>query len=260
MENRMLAIDQSIFGSDDNFVVLVRDEATGQTATIDAIDGSAISARLQQLGWGLDLILVTHHHGDHTAGVAALKEQFGATVVAPAAEASRIPAVDRGVREGDTVNIGRAIFEVIETPGHTSGHVAYWSAEEKVAFVGDTLFSLGCGRVFETPLETMWTSLQKLRALPRETAVYCGHDYTATNGRFALTLEPANLDLEARIAEVTRLRAEGKATLPTTIGAERATNPFLRADRPRLRRAIGMAKADPAAVFSEIRRRKDSFR
>lgn len=255
----MLAIDQTIFGSDDNFVVLVRDEATGMTAAIDAVDGPAIAARLKERGWGLDLILVTHHHRDHTAGIATLKKQFGSTVVAPAAEASRIPAVDRAVREGDTVNVGRAIFEVIETPGHTAGHVAYWSAAEKVAFVGDTLFSLGCGRVFETPLETMWASLQKLRALPRDTAVYCGHEYTAANGRFALTLEPSNLDLEARVAEVARLRAAGEPTLPTTIGAERATNPFLRADRPRLRRAMGVAKAEPAVVFAEIRRRKDAF-
>ncbi|MCW5713536.1 MAG: hydroxyacylglutathione hydrolase [Bauldia sp.] len=259
MECGMLAIDQSIFGSDDNFIVLVRDDATGQTAAIDAVDGHAIAERLRQLGWGLDLILVTHHHRDHTAGIAMLKGEFGATVVAPAAEAGRIPAVDRGVHEGDTVNVGRAIFEVIATPGHTAGHVAYWSAEEKLAFVGDTLFSLGCGRVFETPLETMWTSLLKLRALPRDTAVYCGHDYTAANGRFALTLEPSNLDLEARMAEVARLRADGRPTLPTTIGAEQATNPFFRADKPRLRRAIGMAGGDPAAVFAEIRRRKDSF-
>lgn len=255
----MLAIDQSIFGSDDNFIVLVRDDATGQTAAVDAVDGPAIAARLRDLGWGLDLILVTHHHRDHTAGITALKQQFGATVVAPAADAGRIAGVDRGVREGDTVNIGSAIFEVIETPGHTAGHIAYWSAGEKVAFVGDTLFSLGCGRLFEGTPETMWASLQKLRALPRDTVVYCGHDYTAANGRFAVTLEPSNLDLEARIAEVAQARAEGRATLPTTIGAERATNPFLRADRPRLRRAIGMAKADPAAVFAEIRRRKDSF-
>lgn len=255
----MLAIDQTIFGSDDNFVVLIRDEETGATASVDAVDGPAIAARLRQLGWGLDLILVTHHHRDHTAGIPMLKKQFGCAVVAPAAEAGRIPAVDRGVHEGDTVNVGRAIFEVIGTPGHTAGHVAYWSAEEKVAFVGDTLFSLGCGRVFETPLETMWASLQKLRSLPRDTAVYCGHEYTAANGRFALTLEPSNLDLEARIAEVARLRAAGEPALPTTIGAEQATNPFLRADKPRLRRAIGMARAEPAAVFAEIRRRKDAF-
>ncbi|MCC6735997.1 MAG: hydroxyacylglutathione hydrolase [Bauldia sp.] len=255
----MLAIDQSLFGSDDNFVVLVRDEATGAVATIDAVDGDFIARRLRALGWGLDLVLVTHHHRDHTAGIPALKAAFGARVVAPAAELGRIAGVDRGVGEGDTVNIGRAIFEVIETPGHTSGHIAYWSAGEKVAFVGDTLFSLGCGRLFEGSPETMWASLQKLRALPRDTAIYCGHDYTAANGRFAATIEPQNLDLEARIAEVARLAAAGRPTLPTTIGAERATNPFLRADRPRLRRALGMAKTTPEAVFAEIRRRKDSF-
>lgn len=254
-----LVFDQFICRSD-NFGVLVHDRGTGVTASIDAPDAAAIEARLQALGWTLDLILVTHHHSDHTAGIRALKATHGCTVVAPAAEAASIPAIDRIVVGGETVAVGDASFMVIETPGHTAGHVAYWSESEAVVFAGDTLFSLGCGRVMEAPYETMWESLVKLKDLPRETVVYCGHEYTEANGRFAMTIEPNNLDLQARVEEVGRLVAAGEATLPTTIGAERSTNPFLRADKPRLRRALGMEDATAAEVFTELRKRKDAFR
>ncbi len=253
-----LLIDQFICRTD-NFAVLVRDEATGFTASVDAPDGAAIQRRLSELGWKLDLILCTHSHGDHTAGNLSLKAATGCTIVGPAAEASRIPGIDRTVSEGDVVTIGSAIFDVLDTPGHTDGHIAYWSAGEEVAFVGDTLFSLGCGRIQPGAAAAMWTSLSKLAALPRDTSFYCGHEYTEANGRFAVTIEPNNLDLEARIAEVAQLRAAGKPTLPSTIGVERATNPFLRAASRRRRRATGMEQAEPAEVFAELRRRKDAF-
>jgi hydroxyacylglutathione hydrolase len=254
----VLTVDPFICRTD-NYAVLLHDEASGETALVDAPDGEAILGRLRRRGWQLGSILTTHHHGDHTAGNIALKAATGCTVIGPAAEAGRIPGLDRGVREGDAVLIGAARFEVIETPGHTVGHVAYWCAEEKLAFVGDTLFSLGCGRLFEGTAATMWESLARLARLPRETRVYCGHEYTEANGRFAITVEPDNRDLRARIDEVARLRRQGKPTLPTTIGQELATNPFLRADRPRLRAAIGMEHSSPEEAFAELRRRKDIF-
>lgn len=244
----------------DNYGVLIHDPAAGVTATIDAPDGAAISARLRQNGWSLDFILVTHHHGDHTAGNLALKQETGCRIIGPAKEAGSIPGIDRTIGEGDLVEVGAAAFEVIETPGHTAGHISYWSEGEKLAFVGDTLFSLGCGRLFEGSAETMWQSLCRLAELPRDTRIYCGHEYTAENGRFAATIEPNNLDLEARIAEVAALRAAGEMTLPTTIGQELATNPFLRAGKRRLQMAIGMESAEPVEVFAELRRRKDNFR
>ncbi|MGD9739116.1 MAG: hydroxyacylglutathione hydrolase [Bauldia sp.] len=243
----------------DNFGVLVHDEATGTTAAIDAPDAVAIEQRLRARGWHLGLILVTHRHGDHVAGNRALKALTGCTIVGPAAEADAIPEIDVRLGEGDEVRVGETIFHVIATPGHTAGHIAYYSADAAVAFVGDTLFSLGCGRV-ETDMTTMWQSLQKIGALPRETVLYCGHEYTEANGRFAITIEPNNLDLEARIAEVSRLRASGGMSIPTSVGQELATNPFLRSDRPRLRRALGMEKVDPAEIFATLRRRKDAFR
>lgn len=242
----------------DNFGLLVHDEATGTTAAIDAPDAAAIERRLRDRGWRLNLILVTHRHGDHVAGNRALKALTGCRVVGPAAEADAIPEIDHAIRDDDEVPVGATPFRVIATPGHTAGHVAYYSEAAAVAFVGDTLFSLGCGRV-ETDMRTMWLSLRKLGALPRKTALYCGHEYTQANGRFAVTIEPNNLDLEARIADVSRLRASGRPTIPTTVGQELATNPFLRADRPRLRHALGMEHADPEDVFATLRRRKDAF-
>jgi len=254
----MLTIEQFICRTD-NYAVLVHDEASGETAAIDAPDAAAILERLSRRGWQLGMLLNTHHHFDHVGGNLALKEATGCVIVGPAAEAARIPGIGRRVGEGDRVAVGAAEFEVIETPGHTAGHISYWSAGEEIVFAGDTLFSLGCGRMFEGTPEVMWHSLQKLARLPRGTRLYCGHEYTETNGRFAITVEPNNLDLQARVAEVAELRAAGKMTLPTTIGQELATNPFLRSDRPRLQVAIGMKNAAPADVFGELRRRKDAF-
>jgi hydroxyacylglutathione hydrolase len=243
----------------DNYGVLLHDSVSGATAAIDAPEAAAVEAALAEAGWRLNDILVTHHHGDHTGGIEPLKQRYGCRVVAPAREASRIPLVDIPVREGDAVRVGSLAASVLETPGHTNGHIAYWFKSEGVVFVGDTLFSVGCGRVIEGTPETMWRSLAKLRDLPDETKIYCGHEYTAANVRFALTVEPENAALRARAEEVSRLSAAGEPTIPTTIGQEKAVNPFLRADVPAVAAAVGLANAPPAQVFAEIRGRKDRF-
>jgi hydroxyacylglutathione hydrolase len=180
-------------------------------------------------------------------------------VFGPAAEAARIEGLTDLLKEGDYAHVGEIAAKVLETPGHTAGHISYWFEDDELAFCGDTLFALGCGRVFETPLSVMWNSLVKLSGLPGETEVYCGHEYTLANARFALTIEPDNVALQMRAEEVARLRALGKATLPTTISAELTTNPFLRAEEPGIQARLGMNGADPATVFAEIRGRKDRF-
>jgi hydroxyacylglutathione hydrolase len=244
----------------DNFGVLIHDTETGLTAAIDAPEEAPIRAALARRGWTLDEIIVTHHHGDHTEAILPLKADFSAIVTAPEAEAAKIPGVDKTVKEGDTVRLGAVSINVIETPGHTLGHVSYLVPSEKLAFVGDTLFSIGCGRIIEGTPPMMWNSLKRLAQLPRDTAIYCGHEYTEANIRFALTIEPNNIDLQGRAEEARRQRAEGRATLPVLIGDELAANPFLRADHPRLRRAVGMQDAPAEAVFAEIRKRKDNFK
>ena len=242
----------------DNYGVLLHDPATGATASVDAPDADPILAALAERGWTLTDILVTHHHADHTQGIPKLKERFpAAKICGPAREADRIPNLDIQVREGDVVSVGSAKARVIETPGHTLGHVAYHFGDDGVAFCGDTIFSLGCGRAFEAPYAVLWNSLQKIAALPAETQLYCGHEYTQANAKFALTIERDNPRLAARVEEVARLRSAGKPTLPTTVAAELATNPFLRAEEPSVQAAVGMAGADPAAVFGELRSRKD---
>jgi len=243
----------------DNYGVLIHDEDSGMTAAVDAPDVDVVLGQLDALGWSLDLLLITHHHHDHVAGNLAIKQATKCTIVGPDKESGSIPGLDRSVVDGETVALGAQSFSVIDTPGHTAGHVAYWCAGSHLAFVGDTLFSLGCGRLFEGTAPEMFASLAKLAALPRETVLYCGHEYTAKNARFALTIEPNNIDLRARAEEVEQLQKEGKMTLPTTIGQERATNPFLRADRRRLRAAIGMERDAPETVFAELRRRRDNF-
>lgn len=241
----------------DNYAVLLHDAATRQTAAIDASDADAIAGALRERGWTLTDIFVTHHHGDHTAGVAALKQQWGATVHGPAADTAPIPALDKPLKGGARFRFSGAAVAVIDAPGHTSGHIVYHLPEDQVAFVGDVLFSLGCGRVFEGTMAQMWTSLDTLRRLPPETIVYCGHEYTLANARFALTVEPGNLALQKRAEEVTHLRAKSMPTLPTTIGAERAANPFLRPESAEIRKMLGMPAATDAEVFAELRERKN---
>jgi hydroxyacylglutathione hydrolase len=243
----------------DNFGVLLHDPQTGATAAIDAPEAGAVEAALTKTGWKLTDILVTHHHADHTAGIGELKARHHCRVVAPRAEAQRIAHVDETVGEGDAVKLGALQGRVIDTPGHTAGHVSYFFSADKVAFVGDTLFSIGCGRVIEGNPEMMWQSLLKLRALPDDTQFYCGHEYTDANIRFAKTIEPHNKALETRAAEVKGLLAAGKPTIPATIGAEKAENPFLRADVAAVAQSVGLAGSPAWKVFAEIRERKNRF-
>ena len=244
----------------DNYGALVHDSATGATASIDAPESAPIIAALTERGWSLTDVLITHHHADHIQAVPELKSRFPRLKVhGPAKEAARIPFLDILLGEGDHARVGSLEAKVLETPGHTLGHIVYYFENEEIAYCGDTLFSLGCGRVFETPYAVLWNSLVKLAALPGETQIYCGHEYTEANGRFAVTIEPDNPALRARIEDVARLRADRRPTLPTTISAELAANPFLRAEVPAVQAAVGLAGADPAAVFAEIRARKDRF-
>jgi hydroxyacylglutathione hydrolase len=243
----------------DNYGVLIHDPETEATAAIDAPDADELLAALQDKGWVLTDILVTHYHHDHTAGIETLKRLTGCTVVGPAREAGLIPGLDVEVKEGDTVEVGSANGRVIETPGHTRGHVSYFFPEEGLVFVGDTLFSVGCGRLLEGDAKTMWSSLSKLARLPPETKLYCGHEYTNTNCRFALTVEPENEALQERAAEAADNAAKGAPSLPTTIGQELATNPFLRPSSSDIQKRLGMEGRELSEVFGEIRQRKDRF-
>jgi len=245
----------------DNFGLLVRDEETGAVASIDAPDGEAIAAEARRIDWPLSDVWLTHHHLDHIEGVPSLREAFpGLRVVGARQDRHRLGGVDILVEEGEHILLGASRARVIDVCGHTRGHIAYHFAEDEIVFVGDTLFSLGCGKVFEGSMEEMYDSLQKLADLPDETRVYCGHEYTQANARFALTVDPENSLLAARAKEVDLLRAQGSFTLPTTIGLERATNPFLRAEDPLVQRAVGMSEGEPVGVFAKIREMKNAFR
>ncbi|RAI35008.1 hydroxyacylglutathione hydrolase [Rhodoplanes serenus] len=243
----------------DNYGVLVHDPVTGATAAIDAPEAWAVDAALQATGWQLTDILVTHHHGDHVGGIVELKERHGCRVTAPAHERQPIPAVDATVTGGNTVTVGRLVAQVIDTPGHTAGHITYVFPDDKLAFVGDTLFSIGCGRVIECAPEIMWDSLLRLRELPDDTLIFCGHEYTQANIRFALTIEPDNPTLKARAAEADRQVAAGQPTIPTTLGEEKRANPFLRADVPAVAAAVKMTGKPAVQVFAEVRERKNRF-
>lgn len=242
----------------DNYGYLVHDPASGETAAIDTPDPDRIMAEANSKGWTITQIWNTHWHPDHTGGNQAIKDATNCIVIGPAGEESKIPALDRAVTEGSIVNLGTHTARVLDLPGHTLGHCAFVMEDDGVAFVGDTLFALGCGRLFEGSAEQMWDSLSKLKALPEDTTVYCAHEYTAANAKFAITIEPENADLLAYCARVSELRAENKPTVPTSIAAELAANPFLRADNPALQAAMGHAN-DPVATFAEIRKRKDNF-
>ncbi len=242
----------------DNYVYLLREPGSGRIGVVDPSDAQPVIEALERLGWTLTDIINTHHHNDHTGGNLELKEKYGCPVVGPRADRDRIAGIDMDVGDGDTYRLGEAEAKVFDTPGHTSGHIAYWFPESKALFCGDTLFALGCGRLFEGTAEQMWRSLSKFRAVPDDTLVYCAHEYTQANAKFALTVETDNAALKARAREIDAMRAADRPTVPSTMGVERETNPFLRADLDSVRRAVGMEGAAPAEVFGEIRSRKDN--
>ncbi len=243
----------------DNYGYLLHDHATGATAAVDAADDRAIMEALARRGWALSDIIVTHHHWDHTDAIAPLKQAFDVTVSGPAREEAKIAGLDNPVQGGDTLMIGSLKLEVIDTPGHTLGHVAYFERQSSSLFCGDALFSLGCGRIFEGTPEQMWTGLKNLRELPDQTLAYCGHEYSAANAAFALSVDPDNEALKARAAEIAALRAKDRPTIPFLLGEDKLANPFLRADAPELAAVMGMPGADPARVFAAIRKAKDGF-
>jgi hydroxyacylglutathione hydrolase len=243
----------------DNYAYLLHDPADGLCAVVDPSEPDPVTRALAARGLKLTHILNTHHHFDHTGGNIPLKEMFGAAVVGPEKDGERIPALDIGVTESAPWKFGSYTARILEIPAHTRAHIAFVFADEDIAFTGDTLFAMGCGRLFEGTPQMMWSSLSKLMRLPDAMRIYCGHEYTLSNGRFALTVEPNNPALQARVREVESVRAQSQPTIPSTMGLEKKTNPFLRPDSPEIRRTLGMHEADDVAVFAEIRRRKDNF-
>ncbi|AWN41176.1 hydroxyacylglutathione hydrolase [Methylobacterium durans] len=244
----------------DNIGVLMRDPATGACAAIDVPEAAPVLKVLDETGWRLTDILVTHRHADHIEGIPEVKRATGARVTAPAKAGGAVPEVDVAVSEGDTVRVGDLAGQVWETPGHCADHVTYWFRDAGIVFAGDTLFTLGCGRVMESPPETLWHSLTRFLALPDGTEVFSGHDYVLSNARFALAAEPDNENLKARAEEAERASRENRFLIPSTLGIERATNPFLRSTESALARAVDLSPgADPAAVFVALRAWKNRF-
>lgn len=255
----MLQIEQLPVLSD-NYVYLVREPVSGQVAVVDPAEAAPVLAALARLGWPLHFILNTHHHPDHVGGNAELITATGCKVVGAAADAARIPGLAIPVSAGERFALGQATAEVLEVPGHTRAHIAFWFRDSAALFCGDTLFALGCGRLFEGTAAQMWDSLSQLRALPADTRVYCAHEYTQSNGRFAIHVEPDNAALVARLEEVAALRAAGKPTVPSTLAEECATNPFLRPESTSIQRTLGLVGAPPAEVLGATRALKDGFR
>ena len=243
----------------DNYAFILRDQATGTVALVDAPESGPIIAALNEKEWGLDLILLTHHHYDHIDGVPDLVEAYGSKVIGAKADAKRLPPLDIALNEGDEVRVGETVGTNFDVSGHTVGHIAFHFPTAKAVFTADSLMALGCGRLFEGTPDMMWASLSKFAALPDDTIVYSGHEYTAGNAKFALTIEPDNAALQTRAKDITDRRANNLPTVPSALALERATNPFLRAHLPEVKAAIGMADASDAAVFAEIRKRKDNF-
>lgn len=243
----------------DNYLYLIHEPKSGQTAIVDPALEEPVIAELEKRGWTLTHIINTHHHWDHVGANLALKERFGLTIIGPKADEGRIPGIDICVDEGEQITLGDAVADVYFVPGHTRGHIAYHFAEANALFCGDTLFSMGCGRLFEGTPAQMWHSISKLAVLPDETLIYCAHEYTTANGNFALSIEPKNAALIARMADVAALRKNGKPTVPTTLGLEKKTNPFLRPMSTEIQQTVGLTGAALTDVFAEVRHRKDNF-
>ena len=243
----------------DNFAFLIRDPATGTVALVDAPEAAPVLAALRERNWPLHLILLTHHHDDHIQAAPELRDVTGAQIWGAAADAHRLPPLGRALQEGDSVSVGNEAGTVIDVPGHTRGHIAFYFAGSGLAFTADSLMAAGCGRLFEGTVDEMWFSLQKLAALPSDTMICSGHDYLNGNLRFAMALEPANPTLILRVRELDQMRRDGRLPMPSRLSEELATNPFLRAEAPEMRAAVGMPDAPASQVFAEIRRRKDRF-
>lgn len=243
----------------DNYTYLLHDPETGATAVIDVPDAAPVQAALAERGWSLTDILITHHHHDHVGGVDALRKATGARVTGAAADDHRLPQLDQSVVPGDVIQLGSETAVVMDAAGHTTGHIAYYFGDSGILCSGDSLMALGCGRLFEGTAEQMWQTLSSFAALPGETRVCSGHEYTQANARFALSVEPENPDLLDRSRRIDLARAEGRPTVPATIAEEQATNPFLRATRSELKTALGMDGAADSEVFAQIRRMKDAF-
>lgn len=243
----------------DNYAFLIHDPASGATAVVDVPDAAPILAALRQRGWTLSQILLTHHHADHIQGVAELRAATGAKVAGNAADAHRLPPLDTALTEGQTLQVGTESGTVIDVSGHTLGHIAFHFPASALVFTADSLMACGCGRLFEGSGPQMWASLSKLARLPPETLVCSGHEYTASNARFALSLEPDNQALISRVAAIADARQNGQPTVPSRLSEELATNPFLRANSPQMKARLGLVEASDAAVFTEIRARKDRF-
>jgi hydroxyacylglutathione hydrolase len=243
----------------DNYIYLVHEPNGWATAAIDPALAEPVLKALDEKGWRLTHILNTHHHGDHVGGNLELKKATGCAVVGVARDKERIPGIDVEVSEGDVIALGHAEAQVLDVPGHTSGHIAFWFEEESALFCGDTLFGLGCGRLFEGHAEEMWESLEKIRALPLSTQIYCAHEYTEANGRFARTIEPENPGLSERLVRVEALRRHGLPTVPFTLAEELSANPFLRPESPAIRHRLHLETADNWRVFAAIRQLKDGF-
>ncbi|KFC65424.1 Hydroxyacylglutathione hydrolase [Devosia sp. LC5] len=243
----------------DNFGYLVHDTATGRTAAIDAPETAAIKNALLYRGWALSDIFITHHHIDHVEAIPELKAEYGVRVVGPKAEADKIAGLDELAEAGDQIQLGETVFDVYAAPGHTLGHIVFHDKAGKHLFTADALFSLGVGRMFEGTPEPMWNGIKALREFPDDTLIYCGHEYTESNARFALSVDPDNKALQVRAEEVKALRQAGKATIPVSLGTEKAANPFLRADDPVIAAYYGLEGAAPAEVFAALRKGKDNF-
>ena len=243
----------------DNYVYLIRDQNSGHVGVVDPAVAEPVLKQADELGWTITHIFNTHHHGDHTGANLEIKSRTDCTIVGPGHDRDRIPGIDIEVNDADTFTFGESVAHVFFVPGHTRGHIAYWFKESDALFCGDTLFSVGCGRVFEGTMEQMWSSLSRLRGLPPQTRVYCAHEYTQSNIKFAVSVDPDNAALRARESEVNMKRKAGQPTVPSLLANEIAANPFLRADQADLQKAIGMPGASPVEVFAEVRQRKDNF-